>query len=415
MALYKPTNLSPSNSIIDMNSINRFSWSSQGAVQSGYRVKIYRNSDDVLLYDSGSVTSTDEYLDLPAIPTTAIDNDEECKWTVTITSGVISIVSDYEFFKTQTSPTASFSDPTFVGSTPLEITSQNYTFVLNYSQIEDISIKSYQFILYEDDGTTIVDDSGEIYGFTPSYEFEGMVNGVTYKIKGIVTSQDDLDGNTGLKEFYINYTLPDSPPEISVVANDDNSGIEVSWGNLKKVLGVISGGTSSYITGELNWGLQLESSTLLDYSETFNNTDYTFTYWLQLQFGKDGDFMIFNTDKKIGYDSATSTFYYDDSGVIKYSELITLYSWLDFAVLGSTWDDYSSDTFATMSLPSTSYMNLWLFIGVTAEWVVIKSNNEIVGSINLTEEEFIDHAYTYFITSDIKYFKDSDYKYLIEP
>jgi len=66
MALFKPNQLSPQDSTIDATLENRFSWQTNGGVQTGYRVYIYNNDTGVLAHDTTQVSSPNEYYDLPA-------------------------------------------------------------------------------------------------------------------------------------------------------------------------------------------------------------------------------------------------------------------------------------------------------------------------------------------------------------
>ena len=112
MALYKPNQLSPQNTAIDGRDVNRFSWQTNGAIQSTYRVRIYNNDTGVELHDSTEIVSPNEYYDLPAL---TLANAVDCKWYVTTTSGSDTADSEYEFFVTNTAPEVAFTSPDFTG------------------------------------------------------------------------------------------------------------------------------------------------------------------------------------------------------------------------------------------------------------------------------------------------------------
>lgn len=110
MGLLKPNQLSPLNTTIDATDINRFSWVTNGAKQTAYRVYIYNNDTNALLYDSASITSPNNYHDLAAATLT---NGLNCKWYVTTIAGISSQSSEYEFFMTNDIPVTEFTAPVF--------------------------------------------------------------------------------------------------------------------------------------------------------------------------------------------------------------------------------------------------------------------------------------------------------------
>jgi hypothetical protein len=65
MALYKPNQLSPQNSTIDATEINRFSWQTNGATQTGFLLYIFENESGSGVF-SVTVTSPNNYYDLTA-------------------------------------------------------------------------------------------------------------------------------------------------------------------------------------------------------------------------------------------------------------------------------------------------------------------------------------------------------------
>lgn len=108
MALLKPNQLSPQNSVIDATVLNRFTWKSNGAKQEEYTVYIYNNDDDTLLYSSTTAISPNNYHDLDA---DSLTNGLNCKWYVNTTSGTDSQDSEYEYFETNKTPTVTFTRP----------------------------------------------------------------------------------------------------------------------------------------------------------------------------------------------------------------------------------------------------------------------------------------------------------------
>lgn len=371
--LYKPNQLYPKNIGINPLVDNIFSWKTNGTLQTDYRIYIYNNTTSALLYDSGKITSSLEYMTLPA---STLSTGIECKWYVKTYAGVEEQDSDYAFLKTVSLQTIDFYDPVFTSPTPLELTTQYYTFKCNYSQAENISIKKFKMSLY-DINENEISSSDWIYDFNIEYEFTGMVNGLSYKIKCFSVSQDDIEESTDFEEFYINYISPSDTLSITITSDNYNGNNTLSWENLKRVLPVAN--NESYITGKFKKGLKL-SSGYLTYSEEFTNFNYTLTFWFKLQYGKTGNFLQIATDQYLGYEQSSNKFYYTNNINTYYSEAITLYTIEDFST--DLIADYTGDI-GHLSFTSTDYCFTWLFIGLKYNKIIIKVNEELITEINI--------------------------------
>ena len=112
MAIFKPNQLSPQNTTIDATSDNTFSWVTNGTVQSGYRMYIYNNDTDALVYDSTEQVSPNQYHDVPAL---SLTNGIDYKWFVNTSGGGQDEDSEYEFFMTNDTPVVEFLEPDYSG------------------------------------------------------------------------------------------------------------------------------------------------------------------------------------------------------------------------------------------------------------------------------------------------------------
>ena len=373
--IYQPVNMEPKNIAKDATDTITFTWETQGSPQTDFQLYAYDNDTDVLMIDTGKITSADETYS--ATPNT-LTNGNDYKWKLDVYNGTSMATSELEFFSANAVPAVTFTDPLF-SATPLPtIDSQNYTFKCDYAQDQDVAIKRFKFNLYDSTGTIVVDTSDWVYDFTVEYEFTGMVNNTTYQVECLVESQNDQAGQTSKETFLISYTLPDSSQNITLTENDDNASITISWADLKQVLGTIDG-NFSYVDGKFNQGIHIESSTPLEYSETFDDTEFTFTGWFKLTYGHDGDFATIGT-KNIGYENSTKRFYVDEAGVKNYTNQVTLYTWDDFG--SSSWLPYVGQTWLTMDFVSTDFQYNWYFFGFTADWLIIKTNFTVIASVS---------------------------------
>ena len=130
MGLLRPNQLSPQNTVIDATDDNRFSWVTNGAKQTDYRVYIYNNDTNALLHDSTKVTSPNKYYDLDA---NTLTNGTNCKWYVNTWAGTDNRRSEYEFVVTNATPVVEFSTPDF--STTIEDNVNTYDETTGYTNV----------------------------------------------------------------------------------------------------------------------------------------------------------------------------------------------------------------------------------------------------------------------------------------
>lgn len=377
--IFSPSNISPKNTSFDATADKLITWTNKGTLQQKYKVLIKNNNTSADVYDTGEVTSA---INSHTLPSNSLSNGTDYKYTIQVW-GIDSTTatSNYNYISCHATPVTTFTNPVF-SATPVTINSQNFTFQISYTQAQTVGLKSYRIILYDSTGTTILDDSGELYDYLLQYEVVGMTRGTSYKIYATVTANDDLTSNTGQKDIVIaNYTLPDDTPVLNVTENNNDGTVEIDWADLKIITPVVTGGYS-YVAGKFYQGLQLDVASEIQYNETFEDDGYSFTYWTKLSYGQNGDFMQIGDNVFIGYDSTLLKFYHRVDSTYTYSDVITLYTWEDFQ--NSTLVAYASDTWNNISFTSTDFIYTWLFIGVTPDEVTILFNNEQRVLISLT-------------------------------
>jgi hypothetical protein len=353
--IYSSINLSPSNQAVDPTKDIVFTWITRGATQSDFKLTIYKNDDNTLIYDSMKITSSNNY---HTVPSNSMAVGINYKWQIQTWSGVSSAISQFAFISANSSPTLVFIDPDF--SSAVILPGQNYMFKTLYNQSENISISKYKFILY-DNNDNILEDTGYIYGFTPYYEFKGMVRGNTYKIEAKAVSQNNLSCETGIKEFSINtYTIPDTTPDIIVTPNNDEASIKTEWSDLKLVTPVVIG-TYSYIPAKFNEGVLLDESTTIDYQELVVGNDNILSGWYKFVYGQDGDFVQLGSNVFGGFDYNTQRFYIRNNTTYAYSQQFGLYTWDDLG--NTTWENWTGD-WRNPGFDPTELTNHWFFIAI---------------------------------------------------
>lgn len=104
---------------------------------------------------------------------------------------------------------------------------QDNTFYLNYSQAEGIGVKKYKMKLYEH--STPISDTGWLYDLLLKHEFTGLSTNTTYNVEGIITSQYDQEGTTGLKPFTVSYQNSSILKTPTATANNSTGSIDLAW------------------------------------------------------------------------------------------------------------------------------------------------------------------------------------------
>lgn len=266
MAIQKPYNVNLRGQTIDGNDATLVSWQVTGDLSYAYQVKIYKNSDNSLIYDSAKLTT---FATSHTIPASSILNGLEYKITITIwNQSNSSITSDTQIFQTSSRPFVSISIPL--------ISSPSYSFTANYTQAESIVSRSWIVYLYNDTKKKIAESN---ISTSPniSYIFTELQSNTNYYIEFQVTSAKGLTGTTGLVSFAVSYTQPDI--KINLTAeNTDDAGIKIAWKTIQVLGKTVS--PPVYIDNDF---IDLRNNTFyLDESSEFSiNQDFTIKIWMK--------------------------------------------------------------------------------------------------------------------------------------
>lgn len=360
MSLYASTNLSPNNIGIIPTNTNTFSWDVNATSpdsQTAFQVIIYNNSN-VGVYDSGVIYSTVSSFTLPENTLTV---NTIYKWKVTVYSGLTSVSSQWVIFKTNSSPaialdltdfttssewsdttsqdgsyeldtTYSFNDTDdgsvlinylFGIETLIVLPKQNYNFPVTYSHPENIPLKTFRYILYNELGTDILIDSGQQYppslltSGTISYLIEGMITDTVYNFECQVIDQNNMFVTTGLILFSTQYAYPDDSNELTITPLNNLGAIQLDWSTVQQVLGSINtSGTYSYedvvtsgvlVSATSGKALHLDNGAILTYTSTLP-IGFSLIYFCKLPSGFIGDLVKLGTDYIFGYNGSRFTF-----------------------------------------------------------------------------------------------------------
>ena len=258
--LYKPINLYPSGVVVDTPF--SISWENKGNVQYFYQVRIYNNTTDALVRDTGKIESFATHTTIQSLT-----KGVEYKYQVTVWDVENnSITSDWAVFTCRSTPTASIT----LGD---KVLSPTYLFQGYYSQAQGIPIRSFTFVLYENN--RVVATSGEVFAANIQHEFSGLNNNKTYEIELQVISQDNLRYITPRKEFRVEFLVPETLLEVKVENNPANASVKITWIPVQ-ITGMPKGNVF-FVNDKVN---------LLDGSVTFDENfsvtgDFTLRLWLE--------------------------------------------------------------------------------------------------------------------------------------
>ncbi len=374
-----PINLSPANITINPSVDNTFSYTMRGSPQTHHQLVVRNNSTSAIVYNSTKLATTDQFFIVPASTFTA---NIPLKWQVSVWYNTDTASSQYAFLNVHNAPTLTFIVPNF-SVPPVVLTGQNYLFQTVFTQAQNISMSKYRFVLYNSTGTDIVDDSEWIYGYTPQFEFTGMLRGESFKIIAYAVAQDGLTCDTGMQDFSIaTYTIPNTVPAIDVTPDNCSASISVSWADLKLVIPV-DDGTYSYIAGKFNLGVLLDDMSTLDYQELVFGNLNNLTGWYKFIYGQDGEFINLGSNVAIGFDYILQKFYIRSGINYTYSPITTLYTWDDFD--NDDWSMYTG-TWQNPGFTSTDLTSVWFRISVNnSNQLVVYLNDNLIFNISNTD------------------------------
>lgn len=297
--LFLPSQLSPDSISFDAGLAKDFTWETNGDKQTSYRLKIYLNSTSALVYDSTQITSA---VSSHTLPQSTLTNNNEYKWQLEVFAGSSSILSEFIFIKTNTTPVVNVS-------VPATLTSSTYTFTGSYSQAQNIAYNRYKFTLYDNNNIEI-SNSGWQYDYNVSYSVDGFIAGNTYKIELIMEARDSLVGTSGKVSFNVNFEPPQVSNAVTITPNNNSGGIELTWTALERIVGSLSGNVE-YVTGKFNKGVNVKDLSSITVDKTVPE-DHTLTFYIKLESAFTGKFVsLGNNEFVVGYDGVR--FYYSIS------------------------------------------------------------------------------------------------------
>lgn len=263
--LQKPYSISIKGQNLPADELIKLTWQTSGDLSVAYQIKVYKNSDNNLAYDSTKLTS---FAKTHTIPVDSLINGIEYKIQISLwNSANESINSDFEVFFCSSRPVVTIPA---IGT----INSPSYNFTASYSQNESVPIRSWIVYLYNSDNVKIFQSDIKTTA-TIGYLFSNLKSNDNYYIEFEAASSKGLVATSGKISFEVSYTQPNININLSA-ENTDDAGIQLSW----KTIQIIGSTTNApvYIDGEK---IDLTNDTF-SFSDGFSvDGDFTLKLWFE--------------------------------------------------------------------------------------------------------------------------------------
>lgn len=150
-----------------------------------------------------------------------------------------------------------YSTPIFVFTNIREggvVGNSNYSFSVQYNQIQNEGLASYNFKLYSAGGA-LLQESGTVYNtikdlpITLSHTFSGFENNAAYSIEAVGVTDEGTNISTGMVAFLVQYVAPEAFSLIELSSNCQGGYITIK-SNLTDIEGESNPETPTYIDNE---------------------------------------------------------------------------------------------------------------------------------------------------------------------
>lgn len=262
MAIYQPTNISPSlwgelgNGVVDATKALTVTWQVNGtSALTAFSITIYRNdAASTQLYTTGKRTdgcpfygtnfAGETQLFSYTIPASAlsgagIKNGENYKLVITQYWGESNSVTQMSAsaFITRADPALSITD------IPAPLSAKEYTFTGKYSQEQGDTLNWVRWKLCakgsEDDPLY---DTERIYGTGElQFKYDGLFSGTTYGVRLQAQTENGVQADTGWVYFEVSYATASSTAAVQVCCAKGVSGVYITWPRLASIMGRADG------------------------------------------------------------------------------------------------------------------------------------------------------------------------------
>lgn len=252
MALYQPTNITPSTfagiggGVVDVNDNVSISWQVNGnSAMTGFSIVISTNDVSSTEVHTFTVSGLNFYgTDANGNPVFYVYEPETSWYAAGLRNG-----NSYKMKITQTFGTSSSvvqnSDSVFITRkkptlsilpSAVELTSVSQDFTASYAQDEGDSVSWVRWVLTDTSTGTIIEDTGTLYTGLLAYSYNGFFSGKTYSLSCTVETSSGVT-KTVTNTYAVSYSTPEQTGGITAMCNTDDS-VTLSWTGGRYVPGI---------------------------------------------------------------------------------------------------------------------------------------------------------------------------------
>lgn len=292
--IYQPTSFFPENVTIDTFEDQTFTCLVNGQRITDYQVRFYQISDNSLVYDTGKINLSPNYYfngDTMEIffPAFTLPINSKLKYTIEYWNNLESVMSPEIFFITNVTPILTLLLPSLVEEKRLLVEGV-------YDQAHGIPLKEWYLELLDSNDNIIAKTPVSSRGFI-SYTFDGLLSGSSYKVKGYLTTRDNISVQSPLYTFNVQYEHPliEIAPFVHFV--EEKVAVDLEFGDIVQLAGQ-GFGSFNYVDNFIydgNKALYLDEGAYVEWNVDIleNSTHHLI---IQFPFGSNFEGEIFRFD-----------------------------------------------------------------------------------------------------------------------
>jgi hypothetical protein len=290
--------------VIDGKSDNKIKYNVVGGEQVfGYHVEIYDNTTNALIFYDKVFSFVFEINVYANILTNGTEYkirvrtfNEHVDSTFSNIDTYSSAFSDFSIMKCFTTPVVTINNLLKDTSGNDMIKNQTFEFSGQYSQTENVSLKSFRYLLY-DKNRILLQSYSEKFQLSGNLlqEITGLTNNETYFVELLTINQYDVQTSSGLIQFYVQYIKPKIAQTLKAEVDKENASIRVE----AKIVRVLFKG-SGYTFDTNDTINVINGSISIDEESNFHiNDNFTLKLWVSNIIDNNDFLYIYNSEGKI--------------------------------------------------------------------------------------------------------------------